>query len=351
MSNRIALMAAYKNQHFVPRAHLKPFTLNGEGYSICLYNERARKFIVGAPVKDQCSRDYFYGRDRLVEGKLGELEGAYRKLVEEITYANHKVEPIQMAWLRLFWAVQWARTEAAADAAKAIFTSAANLLDRPRLAEGPSKGGWIDIPMSTFHQAHQHSLDLSCVFVRNETSIPFITSDNPAVVSNKYHLLDRRVRSSTFGIASGGALLFLPLSPTVTSIFYDSDVYRVDVRGDWVAVKSERDVLAINEHQIIGCNANVYYSSHWPHEWIHDEFRRLAGQRNLERWISKPNPHEDGGGIVFQEIHRRPNRWPSFLRWKARGRVYESGTGEGVVREMHVYSNPLRRFKPIIINK
>ena len=54
-------MANLKNQHFVPRCLLKPFTQDGEGKAINVYNIRHDKLIQNAPVKGQCARDYLYG--------------------------------------------------------------------------------------------------------------------------------------------------------------------------------------------------------------------------------------------------------------------------------------------------
>ncbi|WP_107355944.1 DUF4238 domain-containing protein [Rhodopseudomonas palustris] len=66
-----------KNQHYVPRCLLKPFTLNGDGRSINVFNMARERSIANAPVKSQCSRDYFYGRDDLRSEKvLADLERA-----------------------------------------------------------------------------------------------------------------------------------------------------------------------------------------------------------------------------------------------------------------------------------
>jgi len=55
-------MATNKNQHFVPRCYLRPFTLDSANVAINLFNIDRMKFVERAPVKHQCSRDYFYGR-------------------------------------------------------------------------------------------------------------------------------------------------------------------------------------------------------------------------------------------------------------------------------------------------
>jgi len=49
--------------------------------------------------------------------------------------------------------------------------------------------------------------DLRVCLLRNVTPVPFVTSDNPAVLSNQWHLDDARVRWRSFGLHSAGALL------------------------------------------------------------------------------------------------------------------------------------------------
>ncbi|WP_353958780.1 DUF4238 domain-containing protein [Zwartia vadi] len=67
-------MATNKNQHFVPRCHLRPFTKDESDASINVFNLDRRKLIPNAPVKNQCSRDYFYGRDDRLEMAIQSLE-------------------------------------------------------------------------------------------------------------------------------------------------------------------------------------------------------------------------------------------------------------------------------------
>lgn len=67
-------MATNKNQHFVPRCYLRPFTANGEGVVINLYNIDRQKFIPNAPVKNQCSGNYFYGQDDVLKKPFKRLK-------------------------------------------------------------------------------------------------------------------------------------------------------------------------------------------------------------------------------------------------------------------------------------
>ena len=77
-------MATNKNQHFVPRCYLRPFTLNEENKAINLFNIYREKPIHLTPVKHQCSRDYFYGDNPKLENAIQFIEGSYATAINEL---------------------------------------------------------------------------------------------------------------------------------------------------------------------------------------------------------------------------------------------------------------------------
>lgn len=83
-------MASNKNQHFVPKCYLRPFTVEGAGAAINLYNIDRHKFICMAPVKNQCSGDYFYGKDERLEAVIQHLEGRYGTALVSILGPDYK---------------------------------------------------------------------------------------------------------------------------------------------------------------------------------------------------------------------------------------------------------------------
>jgi hypothetical protein len=56
--------------------------------AIHLFNIDRSLFVAKAPVKNQCSRDYFYGEDELLEQALQATEGAYARGLSEILHAE-----------------------------------------------------------------------------------------------------------------------------------------------------------------------------------------------------------------------------------------------------------------------
>jgi hypothetical protein len=77
-------MASNKNQHFVPRCYLKPFAIEPSRAAINLLNIDRLRFIEGAPIKHQCSGNYFHGKDIQLELALQATEGAYAQALAGI---------------------------------------------------------------------------------------------------------------------------------------------------------------------------------------------------------------------------------------------------------------------------
>jgi len=92
-------MATNKNQHFVPRCYLRPFTLDSANVAINLFNIDRMKFVERAPVKHQCSRDYFYGEDPALEKALQAEEGLYAAAARDILTPDYTLTDTHRAVL------------------------------------------------------------------------------------------------------------------------------------------------------------------------------------------------------------------------------------------------------------
>ena len=106
-------MATNKNQHFVPRVHLRPFTVDEGDAAINVFNLDREKLIPNAPVKNQCSGDYFYGRDEKLESAIQTVEGAYGSILSDLRKTGRPLEQRHKIVLLRFWLLQYMRTEAA----------------------------------------------------------------------------------------------------------------------------------------------------------------------------------------------------------------------------------------------
>ncbi|WP_394365128.1 DUF4238 domain-containing protein [Paraburkholderia kirstenboschensis] len=99
--------------------------------------------------------------------------------------------------------------------------------------------------------------DLKICLVRNRTDTPFVTSDDPAVASNRWYLEDRRALGCSFGLNAAGLITLLPLTRDILCLAYDGDVYSIQHNRGWVDVRNARDVKALNQHQNLFARSRV----------------------------------------------------------------------------------------------
>lgn len=351
-------MADNKNQHFVPRCHLKPFTVGEENKAVHLFNLDSDRAISNARVKKQCSNDYFYGHDRRLEDAIQAVEGPYGAALVRLLPEGSVPTALDRTILRRFMLLQHVRTEAASIRASQVTAA---------LAEMPGvlpEGEVFDIK-EAIREAVQGAMhyyarsmrivdDLQITLIRNRTRIPFVTSDDPAVLTNRWYLQNPRARNLNFGVRSAGLIMLLPLSPDVLAMLHDPDVYVVPHRRGTVDIDRDQDALLLNEHQILNCAANIYFGDWDEQDRVAEAVRTATPLRPNPRHRTTyavrdqvvgdhvryevqplaailPDPERDV--IVHTETLRpRPARWPGFLQYRRDGRMYSNGTRTGFVR-------------------
>lgn len=350
-------MASNKNQHFVPRCYLRPFTLDGENVAINLFNIDRSLFIEKAPVKNQCSRDYFYGEDLFLERAIQASEGAYALGLSDILQPGYSLDDAHRQLLLHFWLLQHLRTEAASRRALEMSAGMEEVVGAPVESLRLSIREAVQMAMHTFVQAIDIVDDLKVCLIRNRTTIPFITSDDPAVITNRWYMEDHRTAGRSHGLKSAGALLLLPLSPRVLCLAYDGDVYSVPHTAGWVEVRRERDIQAFNQHQFFNCRANIYFRN-WDHcQRIKDDFNSVSALRPASRHRINYAVFDrtENGAEVFHVVDRaatgdheralihtetvfaKPTNWPTQIAWRNKGSVYTNGTAVGFVRRGSIH--------------
>jgi hypothetical protein len=347
-------MASNKNQHFVPRVHLRPFTVAEGDAAINVFNLDRKRLIPNAPVKNQCSGDYFYGRDEKLESAIRTVEGAYGSVLNDLRKPGRTLEPRHKTVLLRFWLLQSMRTEAASQRSVEMAADLHGFADqKDAFAFGIKEA--VQIAMRTYADIMSITDDLKSCLVRNRTSIPFITSDDPAVLANRWYLEDRRIRGRSFGLQSSGALAFLPLTPRLAFIAYDGDVYSIPHQNGWVDAKRETDVVAMNQHQLLNCFANVFLHDMHHGEHLFNQYEAAVPKRPAERRrfhvavrdievgdhtryrvVSPEEAKAAESDTLFhsESVHYCPSHWPAFIRWRTPGAVYTNGTGLKYVRAM-----------------
>lgn len=362
-------MATNKNQHFVPRCYLKPFTHDEENKVINLYNIDRERHIHLAPVKHQCSRDYFYGDNPQLEKAIQFVEGSYATVAKELLSEGCKLNIRHKTILRWFWLLQHLRTEAACKRAIEMNNEMGSTFqeEAPDFKIGIKQA--VQMAMLTYADGMNIVDDLKVCLIKNKTKTPFITSDDPAVLSNKWHLNDKRANFMSFGMHSAGALLFLPLNPKVLCLCYDGDVYSISHTNGWVQVKSERDIMHFNQFQLGNCMANIYYQDKCHADSVSRLYEELFHIRPSERhrYTYSVLDYEENGyeryrvvekseitkkdTVLFhyESINPNPTRWPQQIKIRRNGAVYTNDTRVGYIRYEKIKegsSGGFRREKP-----
>jgi hypothetical protein len=329
-----------------------PFTERRNGKSINLFNIKSGKLVHGAPIKHQCSGNFFYGEDREFENLLGTLEGMYAKILREIEVG--RISDYAFDWLLLFMAIQNCRTRRAADSAGDFLQKSAAVTlrghtikesDKPDL----SHNALIFYALRQFKAIVPCLRDLQLGVIRNRTKSYFLTSDNPLIATNRFYL--QKLGADNFGMLSAGALLILPVGPEFAISLYDSGMYSVENHGGFVEVKNANDITAFNEMQYVNADENIYFSRTEDGTQIVSAFELVRKQRPSEK-IKLTEYAEVSEGkyrlvegniddtdvkakmISYQTPKPRVTHWPSVFKFKLKPKAYSNGSIAGYVRRL-----------------
>jgi hypothetical protein len=349
-------MASNKNQHFVPKVYLRSFSCDPDRAAINLFNITQKRSIARASIKGQCSSNYFYGEDKQLDDALQGSEGFYGLFLKELEKPDFKPETGHLEFLRHFCFLQHSRTAAQAQRTFNFMVSMANAAfdGKPPEDYVPNVKESVRMGMKAFSE-HVYAIhDLKVRLVRNHTGIDFVSSDNPSVHTNRWHLQSPKARGKSPGVSSAGVIFFMPITPRILCVVYDGDVYTTDHHDNWIELKRAADVLALNDQQYLNCQANIYFTNWETRADIASAYDLCAGLRPERRHevIVAVLESEDAPGQTFKvvpqdqmrtgeattgmvhvkEIFSKPAAWPGFLRIRNSPTIYTNNTGTGFVR-------------------
>ena len=280
-------MPQNKKQHYVPRFYLARFS--GNGKHINIWNLQRKKNFHSAKLRNQCYRNYFYGKQLDVEKALGNVEGEMAKILNNLD--KRKVLPRtgspERLFIVLYVLIQYYRTVYLAQSldemndrmTKHLFgtTAKAAGIDLDQFTIG-----FKDVPryaLAHTVESYPLLLDLHFKLLINRTGVEFVTSDNPVVLYNQ--LFYFRKSGSNTGLAQKGLQVFLPLDPNRVLLIYDASVYAVGKRTrDIVNIDVLKDILEINTLQMCSASSNVYFrDSQLDIESLHENAARFRRAR------------------------------------------------------------------------
>jgi len=313
-----------KKHHYVPRFYLKRFSPDAK--SINIWNIPNNKKVISANLKNQCYKNYFYGKELKVEEALGNIEGHTAGIFRRID--QHGFPPPQVSGeyltLVLYVLMQYGRTAYSADALdemndkmiKHLFGPKAEQegIDLSKFSIGIKDAAQYSLGITT--QFYPLLLDMDCKLLVNETDVEFITSDNPVVLYNQLFSF-RRFGSNT-GLASKGLQIIIPISPTQLLLFFDPVSYGVGNRScSTIMVSSLRDVFELNTLQMCSAHENIYYQDDSLNiDALHRKAVPFRRQRmaNMDVFTGKETENRKQEFIATSREDIRTNLNVSFIR-------------------------------------
>jgi Protein of unknown function (DUF4238) len=285
---------AGKKQHYVPQFLLRNFSLSdSKQKQVAAYRIPEGKLIPRATIRDQAHENHFYGVAEIEDG-LAWLEQAAAPLIDVAIAKEQIPRPGTTDWLTLltFAIAQKARTRAAADETNDFTDKLVKrmmegvpefkeYMDQIRITVDNAPGSTLAVTLTNLTLVRDLAYKLLC----NRTSIPFLVSDNPAVLYNQFLEHRKKVGSNT-GLATKGLQLFLPLDPRHILIFFDDAVYKIGGRrlsSQRVDVTVEDDVRALNLLQAVSADCFLYFNDQLPSAAVTDLVRTATRFRPQDR--------------------------------------------------------------------
>lgn len=331
-------MAENKRQHYVPKWTLRYFASDPERWprsrQINIVNISKYKVIRGASLGDQCYRDYFYGKDLVIERALCEIESKFSDLVRKII--NDRSIDNRDGWhLVQMVALQRARTLRAEEELNSMIDPLIKLFlynkadeedlrqVRIKVKEAANRNVAYALALSPL------ILDLKRFLIVNETSVPFVIADNPVVFTNWFgRKYDAR---RAIGLARSGLQVFQPLTPHLALLMHDSNVYTTESRGSVISISRIGEITALNELQWLNAYKNVYFPPNLPEQFLNEmklirrpegalsEFRRLErkGEEDSYCETDKDEFSPPSDGVRSELVVQSAKGLPKDVRLRA----------------------------------
>jgi len=343
-----------KNNHFVPRHYLRRFC-SGSNRQIALYNLESGRTVEAAPIKSQCSRDYFYTTNPIFEESFSKIEGEQERLLSDIIAtqsvpAHGSSDRSLLSGCVMFQAGRTATTLAHRDHITNQFGKA--LLRHHLAKEGRTdmleylpklKIRTTDVVMDAVGQNLALSPlidDLDSTPILNDTYEDFLTSDHPVALCNSLpagHASNRRT-----GFASRGLIIVYPISPRALLFLSDAEVYKVEKNSAGAStLKRRQEVIELNLAQCDNAYENLYFASLARVQATLEAFRKRPDAVRPSRPTLKETPllSEDNRRAVLMNIspHVRRLSVPKVVQIRYAVKTGKYKLGNGRVRD------PVRR--------
>ncbi|HDR9272399.1 TPA: DUF4238 domain-containing protein [Burkholderia vietnamiensis] len=315
-----------KKHHYVPKLYLRRFS-NDEN-SVATFVIKSLKVIPNAPIKNQCYRDYFYGREPDFEHALGIAEGRASSIFKEIA-ANNRLSdsPMDMFDLLLYVMAQHGRTSKAVERINDMTNQFTKHVMQSWMKERGIDSDAFSIGIrdaaryatSMTLSLYPLLLDLDVRLLLNNTDEDFIAADDPVVEYNQF--MTFRPYAPNHGYASKGLQLFFPIDHRRTLMYFDGDVYGLPgKRKSTVVLTDRRDVYGLNILQMCSAESTVYFNNVEQNVAAIYERAKAYRDNRLNNFVA--HPIENRGQFKTQMISSslvvpQTNLSLSFVRFRS----------------------------------
>ena len=274
-------MTDKKNQHYVPKFYLRKFSYQGNEKQIGLFNVRKSFFYATAPLKNQGSKDFFYGVDGIIEDGLSVIEGTLAESLRN-AISNRRVPDKlskEHANLLMFIGLTHLRNpviiQNLKDLVKSAQARAQELdpdFDPTEFFPDIDHEKVVKVALSQVREVIPIMADLDFKLLINRTKTPFITSDFPVIKYNQF-LENRKWSHGKTGYGNTGLQIIIPLNDELAILFYDGLIYNVgSKKKDYLGIIKEKDVDQLNTLQLLNYLETVYFNE----KMTEKEIRKLA---------------------------------------------------------------------------
>lgn len=296
-------MASKKNQHFLPQYFFKYFSSNKKTINLIL--RKTGKIINNASIKGQCSKNNFYGEEK-IENLFSKIEGEHGRILRRVlalksfqdfkNYVNDydpdiqndiEINPDILTLLQVVL-FQRSRTEYEAKKSnesfakmyKEIFLSHLEAKEEVELLQYKEK---FDISINETasvlmlvelaFESTPAILDMGIYILKNKTDTEYIFSDSPVVLYNKAY---KDIKGhGVLGLQSPGLLVFFPISPDTCLLLVDEQKYQGELLGNhYFHVTNKFDIDNINKLQLHHSLNAIYFSDNLPEKYIKKIWRQ-----------------------------------------------------------------------------
>lgn len=231
-----------KRQHYVPQFYLRRFS--EDGTMISFYKLSDGTYRKSVPIDSIMFENWLYDDDNHIEDVLTKAESVWNHAIASqlaiLEDGEDNVERLasqmdERGQILHFVGCSLTRTSGSLAAMRGLTTAMVEDLKNSTPAFDPKKSeqlsgyddsySYVGVMLEVGEEIAGHLLDLSWVYLINESGMPFITSDNPISPIDTYYSV-RGLRNG-YGLGASGVQVFVPLSSKVCLALLDGEVYDI----------------------------------------------------------------------------------------------------------------------------